>query len=231
MRGRAIAGPQHEGLRPTSDRVRESLFNILAHGVEDFSLSGARVIDLFAGTGALGLEAISRGAAFCLFVDNEADARALIRGNIETFGLTGVTRIFRRDATDLGPAGTVAPFQLAFLDPPYDKGFGERALTALADGKWLVPGAIAVHRGAGERRDRAAAGLHGARPPNLRRHADRHRALRRLGRLLRHQDPQQDVDEHAREPRRNDRQHDVAETHQRRIPVRATWRCRRTPQQ
>jgi 16S rRNA (guanine966-N2)-methyltransferase len=144
LRGRAIAGPQHEGLRPTSDRVRESLFNILAHGVEDFSLSGARVIDLFAGTGALGLEAISRGAAFCLFVDNEADARALIRGNIETFGLTGVTRIFRRDATDLGPAGTVAPFHLAFLDPPYDKGFGERALTALADGKWLVPGAIAV---------------------------------------------------------------------------------------
>ena len=144
LRGRAITGPQHEGLRPTSDRVRESLFNILAHGVEDFSLSGARVIDLFAGTGALGLEAISRGAAFCLFVDNEADARALIRNNIEAFGLTGVTRIFRRDATDLGPAGTVAPFHLAFLDPPYDKGFGERALTTLADGKWLVPGAIAV---------------------------------------------------------------------------------------
>ena len=144
LRGRPITGPQHEGLRPTSDRVRESLFNILAHGVEDFSLSGARVIDLFAGTGALGLEAISRGAAFCLFVDNEADARALIRNNIEAFGLTGVTRIFRRDATDLGPAGTVPPFQLAFLDPPYEKGFGERALSALADGKWLVPGAIAV---------------------------------------------------------------------------------------
>jgi 16S rRNA (guanine966-N2)-methyltransferase len=144
LRGRPITGPQHEGLRPTSDRVRESLFNILAHGVEDFSLSGARVIDLFGGTGALGLEAISRGAAFCLFVDNEADARALIRNNIEAFGLTGVTRIFRRDATNLGPAGTVPPFQLAFLDPPYDKGFGERALTTLADGKWLVPGAIAV---------------------------------------------------------------------------------------
>jgi 16S rRNA (guanine966-N2)-methyltransferase len=143
LRGRPITGPQHEGLRPTSDRVRESLFNILAHGV-DFSLSGARVIDLFAGTGALGLEAISRGAEFCLFVDNEADARALIRNNIEAFGLTGVTRIFRRDATDLGSAGTVPPFQLAFLDPPYEKGFGERTLSALADGKWLVPGAIAV---------------------------------------------------------------------------------------
>jgi 16S rRNA (guanine966-N2)-methyltransferase len=144
LRGRPITGPQHAGLRPTSDRVRESLFNILAHGIADFSLSGARVIDLFAGTGALGLEAISRGAVFCLFVDNEADARALIRSNIETFGLTGVTRIFRRDAADLGPAGTVAPFTLAFIDPPYDQGFGERALVALADGKWLVPGAVAV---------------------------------------------------------------------------------------
>ena len=132
LRGRAIAGPQHSGLRPTSDRVRESLFNILAHGVDDFSLAGARVIDLFAGTGALGLEAISRGAAFCLFVDSEPDARALVRANIEAFGLTGVTRIFRRDAADLGPAGTVAPFNLAFLDPPYDQGLAERALAALA---------------------------------------------------------------------------------------------------
>jgi 16S rRNA (guanine966-N2)-methyltransferase len=144
LRGRAIASPQHEGLRPTSDRVRESLFNILAHGIDDFSLEGARVIDLFAGTGALGIEAISRGAAYCLFVDSEPDARGLIRNNVEAFGLTGVTRIFRRDAADLGPAGTVAPFQLAFLDPPYDKGLGERALNALHDGKWLVPGAIAV---------------------------------------------------------------------------------------
>jgi 16S rRNA (guanine966-N2)-methyltransferase len=144
LRGRAIAGPQHEGLRPTSDRVRESLFNILAHGIDDFSLEGARVIDLFAGTGALGIEAISRGAAYCLFVDSEPEARGLIRDNVEAFGLTGVTRIFRRDAADLGPAGTVAPVQLAFLDPPYDKGLGERALNALHDGKWLVPGAIVV---------------------------------------------------------------------------------------
>lgn len=142
LRGRPIASPQHESLRPTADRVRESLFNILAHGVEGFALDGARVIDLFAGTGALGLEAISRGAAFCLFVDNEAEARALIRTNVETFGLTGVTRIFRRDATDLGPVGTMAPFDIAFLDPPYGKGLGERALAALAEGRWLVPGAI-----------------------------------------------------------------------------------------
>jgi len=144
LRGRPIAGPQHEGLRPTADRVRESLFNILAHGVDDFSLDGARVIDLFAGTGALGLEAISRGAAFCLFVDSEPEARGLIRNNVEAFGLTGVTRIFRRDAADLGPAGTVAPFQLAFLDPPYGQGLGEKAMAALHEGGWLTPAAIVV---------------------------------------------------------------------------------------
>ncbi len=144
FRGRAIAAPKHEGLRPTADRVRESLFNILEHGVDDFALEGARVIDLFAGTGALGLEALSRGAAFCLFVEESPEARALIRDNIEALQLTGRTRIFRRDATDLGPAGTMAPFTLAFLDPPYGKGLGERALPSLADGGWLVPGALVV---------------------------------------------------------------------------------------
>jgi 16S rRNA (guanine966-N2)-methyltransferase len=144
FRGRAIAAPGHEGLRPTSDRVRESVFNILAHGIADFELEGARVIDLFAGTGALGLEALSRGAAYCLFVEDSADARALIRTNIEAFGLSGETRIFRRDATDLGPAGNMEPYSLAFLDPPYGKGLGEKALAILAEGKWLTPGAICV---------------------------------------------------------------------------------------
>ena len=144
FRGRAMATPEHEGLRPTSDRVRESVFNILAHGVENFELTGARVIDLFAGTGALGLEAISRGAAYCLFVEENADARALIRQNVEGFGLTGETRIFRRDATDLGPASNTEPYTLAFLDPPYGKGLGEKALIGLADGKWMAPGAICV---------------------------------------------------------------------------------------
>ncbi|MEQ1672888.1 MAG: 16S rRNA (guanine(966)-N(2))-methyltransferase RsmD [Hyphomicrobium sp.] len=144
FRGRAIAAPEHEGLRPTSDRVRESVFNILAHGIDDFELAGSRVMDLFAGTGALGLEAMSRGASYCLFVEDNADARALIRDNIEAFGLTGETRIFRRDATDLGPASAKDSFTLAFLDPPYGKGLGEKALAILADGKWLVPGAIAV---------------------------------------------------------------------------------------
>jgi 16S rRNA (guanine966-N2)-methyltransferase len=144
FRGRAIASPADESVRPTSDRVRESLFNILEHGIAGFSLSGVRVIDLFAGTGALGLEALSRGAAFCLFVDDAVPARALIRTNIELFQLTGATRIFRRDATDLGRAGTVAPFGLAFIDPPYGTGLGERALKALASGGWLLPQAVAV---------------------------------------------------------------------------------------
>lgn len=144
FRGRSLAAPQHAGTRPTSDRVRESVFNIIAHGIDGFALDGARVIDLFAGTGALGLEALSRGASYCLFVEQEADARALIRRNIEAFGLQGVTRIFRRDATDLGPAGNLTGFSLAFLDPPYGKGLGESALAALVGGRWLAAGAVVV---------------------------------------------------------------------------------------
>jgi 16S rRNA (guanine966-N2)-methyltransferase len=144
LRGRPLTGPKHEGLRPTSDRVRESVFNILAHGDLDAALEGAVVLDLFAGSGALGIEALSRGAAYCLFVEEDAEARALIRRNIETFGLAGVTKIWRRDATDLGPAGKFAPARIAFLDPPYGKGLGERALTALGLGGWLAPGAIVM---------------------------------------------------------------------------------------
>lgn len=144
LRGRALATPDHAGLRPTSDRVRESVFNILAHGVEDFAIEGARVVDLFAGTGAMGIEAISRGAGYCLFVEESADARALIRRNVEAFHLQGVTRIFRRDATALGPAGNMDRFSLAFLDPPYGKGLGARALAALVAGRWLEPGAVVV---------------------------------------------------------------------------------------
>lgn len=144
LRGRPIESPAHEGVRPTSDRVRESIFNILAHGIEGFDIAGQRVIDLFAGTGALGLEALSRGATYALFVEDDAESRALIRRNIESFGLMGVTRIFRRDATDLGPAGTMSPFGLAFLDPPYGKGLGEKALAALASGGWLSGNAVVV---------------------------------------------------------------------------------------
>jgi 16S rRNA (guanine966-N2)-methyltransferase len=144
LRGRPLITPTHGGLRPTSDRVREAVFNILAHGIDGFELSGARVVDLFAGTGALGLEALSRGAAFCVFVEDDADARAIIRRNVEGFGLTGQTRIFRRDAADLGPAGARDVASLVFLDPPYGKGLADKALASAAAGGWLGPNAIAV---------------------------------------------------------------------------------------
>jgi 16S rRNA (guanine966-N2)-methyltransferase len=144
FRGRPIIAPDSDRTRPTSDRVREAVFNILAHGIEDFSLEGARVLDLFAGTGALGLEALSRGAGYCLFVEEDAETRALIRRNVEALGLTGITKIFRRDATALGPASNRGAFQLVFLDPPYGKGLGERALASAAAGQWLAPSAVAV---------------------------------------------------------------------------------------
>jgi len=112
--------------------------------VPDFAFDGARVLDLFAGSGALGLEALSRGAAYCLFVEQAAEARASIRRNVEALGLTGVSKIFRRDATDLGPAGQHGGARLAFLDPPYGKGLAERALRSLERGAWLAPGAIVV---------------------------------------------------------------------------------------
>jgi 16S rRNA (guanine966-N2)-methyltransferase len=143
LRGRALAAPKSAAIRPTADRLRESLFNILAHAYGD-PVAGARVLDLFAGTGALGLEALSRGAAFALFVDDGAEARALIRANVEQLGLGGVTRVFRRDATRLGPAHPVEPFSLVFADPPYGRGLAEQALAAACDGGWLVPDALVV---------------------------------------------------------------------------------------
>lgn len=144
FRGRVLAAPKTAATRPTSDRVRESVFNILAHGIGDFSIEGAKVLDLFAGTGALGVEALSRGAAFCMFVEEDAAARGTIRENVEALGLTGVTKIFRRDATGLGDAGKYAGFTLLFADPPYDKGLASKALASAASGSWLQPGAIAV---------------------------------------------------------------------------------------
>jgi len=143
LRGRALAAPKSQAIRPTADRLRESLFNILVHAHGD-PLPRARVLDLFAGTGALGLEALSRGAASALFVDDGAAARALIRANVEALGLGGVARIFRRDATRLGPAHPVAPFSLVFLDPPYGQGLAEKALAAARDGGWLAPDALLV---------------------------------------------------------------------------------------
>lgn len=143
LRSRPIAGPKSDGLRPTTDRLRETLFNILMHAYGD-PVTGARVLDLFAGTGALGIEAISRGATYALFVDDGVQARALLRDNTETLGLGGVTRIFRRDATKLGSVTPLEPFTLAFLDPPYGKGLAEKALASARDGGWLKPGALVV---------------------------------------------------------------------------------------
>jgi len=143
LRSRPIAGPKSDGLRPTADRLREALFNILMHAYGD-PVTGARVLDLFAGTGALGIEAASRGAAFVLFLDDRAEARALIRRNVEALGLGGLTRIFRRDATQLGPVHPLDPFSLVFLDPPYGQGLAERALASALAGGWLAPAALAV---------------------------------------------------------------------------------------
>jgi 16S rRNA (guanine966-N2)-methyltransferase len=143
LRSRPLAGPKSDAVRPTSDRLREALFNILTHAYGD-PVTGARVLDLFAGTGALGIEAVSRGAAHVLFVDDGVEARALLRGNVETLGLGGVTRIFRRDATKLGPVHPLEPFDLVFLDPPYGKGLADKALVSAREGGWLKPQALIV---------------------------------------------------------------------------------------
>jgi len=144
FKGRSIAASSGQATRPTSDRVREAIFNILAHGMEGFGLDGARVLDLFAGTGAMGLEALSRGARFCQFVDDSAAARGLIRSNADGLGVIGQCKIWRRDATRLGPCAPQPPFDLVFADPPYGKGLGERALASLVAGGWLAPGAVVV---------------------------------------------------------------------------------------
>jgi 16S rRNA (guanine966-N2)-methyltransferase len=143
LKGRNLASPSSRDIRPTADRLRESLFNILIHAYED-PVSDARVLDLFAGTGALGIEAASRGAKFTLFVDNGAEARALMRDNVESLGLGGVTKVYRRDATNLGSAHPLEPFSLVFLDPPYGKGLADTALVSLRDGGWLTPDALLV---------------------------------------------------------------------------------------
>ena len=146
FKGRPIQAPKTDATRPTSDRARESLFNILAHADWAPELTGARVIDLFAGSGALGFEAISRGAGFCLFVETAHAARGAIRQNIDALSLFGNTRIHRRSATDLGdkPTGIGAPFNLAFMDPPYNKGLVVPCLDILREGRWLTDDALIV---------------------------------------------------------------------------------------
>jgi 16S rRNA (guanine966-N2)-methyltransferase len=153
--GRKLVAPEDGRVRPTSDKIRQAIFNILRHndfGI-GFTLENIAVLDLFAGTGALGIEAISQGARFALLVDDDADSRALQRQNIEALGLTGATKIWRRDATDLGPLGATSggPFDLVFLDPPYRKNLVTPALASLSDGGWLKPHALLlVETAAGE---------------------------------------------------------------------------------
>ena len=153
FRGKTLVAPPGAATRPTSDRARQAIFNILEHAAWSNGVRDARVIDLFAGSGALGFEALSRGAAFCLFVETDEAARGAIRQNVDAMHLFGRTRVHRRDATDLGvrPGADGPAFDLAFLDPPYAKGLGEQALARLAAGGWLSPGALAVfERGAEE---------------------------------------------------------------------------------
>lgn len=143
FRGRALKSPVSNAIRPTSDRLRESVFNILAHAYGD-PITNARVLDLFAGTGALGCEAMSRGARFALFVDETAEARGTIRSNVEALALTGTTKIFRRDAARLGTIGAMEPFDLVFCDPPYGKGLAEKSLASARHDNWLAPSALVV---------------------------------------------------------------------------------------
>jgi 16S rRNA (guanine966-N2)-methyltransferase len=144
LKGRSLAAPSGHATRPTADRVREAIFNILIHGIEGLTIADARVLDLFAGTGALGLEALSRGARFCQFIDDTAAARGVIRENADALGLIGQCKIWRRDATRLGPCAPQPPFDLIFADPPYGKKLGEKALASLVSGGWLAPQAVIV---------------------------------------------------------------------------------------
>lgn len=146
LRGQKLAelgaGDAAAHLRPTGDRVRESLFNLLTNGRNGDLVEGARVLDLFAGTGALGLEALSRGATHATFVDNGTAARALLRENIARCAAQGLSRVFRKDARQIGPAQR--PCDLVFLDPPYGQGLGEQVLPVLVEENWLSPGAGVV---------------------------------------------------------------------------------------
>jgi 16S rRNA (guanine966-N2)-methyltransferase len=153
FRGKTLATPAGANTRPTSDRARQAVFNILEHAPWSPGVRDRRVMDLFAGSGALGFEALSRGAAFCLFVETDEAARGAIRDNVEAMHLFGRTRVHRRDATDLGvrPGADGPAFDLAFLDPPYAKGLGDTALTKLAAGGWLADGAtVVLERGVAE---------------------------------------------------------------------------------
>lgn len=175
FRGHGLAAPGTAGggaahLRPTPDRVREALFNLLAHGglADPPVPEGRRVLDLFAGTGAMGLEALSRGARSVLFVDDHGPSRALIRRNVEALNVIGSCRIWRRDATRLGPCRG-DPFDLVLLDPPYRSGLGTAALASALAGGWLAPGAVVVLETAG---DEVVTWPEGLMPRDMRKYGD-----------------------------------------------------------
>ena len=144
FKGRSLSAPTGRDTRPTTDRVREAIFNRLEHGVDGFEIVDSRVLDLFAGTGALGLEALSRGGRFAHFVDNSDTARGIIRANADALGVIGQCKLWRRDATRLGPCPPLKPYSLVFLDPPYEQGLAERALLSLVTGGWLEDNAIII---------------------------------------------------------------------------------------
>lgn len=168
FKGRNLAQPKSNAIRPTSDRTRESVFNIISHTAPE-KLAGTRVLDVFAGTGALGLEALSRGARFVLFMETGAEGRGVIRSNVEALGLTGCTKVFRRDATRPGEPGTIAPFDLIFADPPYGKGLGEKALTTLHALGWLADDALVILE---ERKDALPALIDGFTQADVRHFGD-----------------------------------------------------------
>ncbi len=143
FRGRKLLSPNSQNIRPTTDRIKESLFNVLVHNYPEY-LKQTRVLDLFAGTGALGIEALSRGAGFCQFVENSAEGVGILRKNLNKIGLNERTSIVKSDATHLATIGSQTPFNLVFADPPYSKGFGEKAAACLISGQWLTAQAILV---------------------------------------------------------------------------------------
>ena len=153
LRGRPLVAPKGQSTRPTADRARQALFNVLEHAAWSAAIEGRRALDLFAGSGALGLEALSRGAAFCLFVEKGPAGAEAIRANIQSVSLQHRGRVLRSDAATLGArtGRDGAAFDLAFLDPPYGAGLGEAALARLIAGEWLAPGALVVlERGAAD---------------------------------------------------------------------------------
>ena len=160
LRGRTLVAPKGHSTRPTADRTRQALFNVLEHAAWGPGVKGVRVADLFAGSGSLGLEALSRGAAHGLFVDSDPAAIAAIGDNLATLKLLDRASVRRLDATRLAPMGSGdAPFDLVFLDPPYAKGLAEPALAALRSGRWLAGDAFVVVERGTEEAELAAPGF------------------------------------------------------------------------